>query len=171
MAKNKTLKAKITLTDFRPDRIKAEKEDVRRMLLGTLIGRATGIVTRTSPDKTTKFEGLGGDFEMHVIGDDGPASSGVLFMPDTFTNPIIGMLSDEVDKSSGEIIKPGAAAVILAYKVFAVRANNPQGRSWELEAISDPKAEEPVDHLSAIRGLLEPQAQLEAPKEKAPAKR
>lgn len=159
MAKNKTLKAKITLTDFRPARLLAEKADVTRMLLGTLIGRATGTVKRQSPDGSQTFIGLGGEFQAHVAGDDEPVSSGVLFMPDTFINPLIEIISDKVDEKTGEVKENGAEAVLLAYHVFAVRANNAQQRSWELEAIADPKAEEPVDALAGLRALVTPPTQ------------
>ena len=166
MARNKTLTSKITLSTFRPKRFLAEPESVNKMLLGTLIGRATKVVRRNGPDGETAFEGLGGVFEASVIGDEAPINSGVLYMQESFINPLIDLISDEVDSKTGEVTKAGASAALIAYKVYVVRSKNPAGYSWELEAISDPKAEEPVDELAALRGFVSApvQAQIEAPK-------
>ena len=155
MAKNQTLKSKITLTNFRPARLLALPEDVFRLNLGTLVGRATGVVQRKSPEGEQVFEGLGGMF-MAQVDKDEPIRSGVLFMPDSFIQPLIVMLSDEVDKDTGEVKRKGADAVEFAYNVWAVRAKNAAGREWELEAIMDPKAEEPVDPLAALTARLAP---------------
>lgn len=172
MAKNQTLKSKITLTNFRPARLLALPEDQFRLMLGTLVGRATGVVQRKSTDDEQVFEGLGGMF-MAVVDKDEPIRSGVLFMPDSFIQPLIAMLSDEVNKKSGEVIRPGADAVEFAYNVWAVRSKNAVGREWELEAIMDPKAEEPVDPLANLTARLAPAVvvpQIESGKKEKAAK-
>lgn len=155
MAKNQTLKSKITLTNFRPARLLALPEDQFRLMLGTLVGRATGVVQRKSPEGEQVFEGLGGMF-MAQVDKDEPIRSGVLFMPDSFVQPLIAMLSDEVDKTTGEVVRKGADAVEFAYNVWAIRAKNAVGREWELEAIMDPQAEEPTDPLANLTKRLAP---------------
>jgi len=170
MAKNQTLKSKITLTNFRPARLLALPETETRLMLGLLVGRATGVVQRKSPEGEQVFEGLGGMFKASVDKDE-PIRSGVLFMPDSFIRPIIAMLSDEVDKKTGEVLKKGSDAVEFAYKVWAVRAKNAAGREWELEAIMDPKAEEPVDPLAELEARLAPAVPaIENKSDKQPAK-
>jgi hypothetical protein len=155
-------KSKITLSDFKPKRIASEPDTVNRLFVGTLVGRATGVVRRTDTNKQETYEGLGGLFEANVTGSDAPVQSGVLFMPDTFINSLIAMLSDKTDSKTGEIITPAADAVQVAYKVFVVRDGNPQGYSWQLESIVDPTVEKAPDPLEALRKLVAPtpQAQL-----------
>ena len=149
-----TQKAKLTLSDFRPKRLHSdENKDVQRLLVGTLIGRANGVIERTGADGETKFPGLSGVFEAHVTGSE-PVRSGVLFMPESFQEPLIKMLSDEVDEKTGEIITPGATAIKVAYRVFVARANNPAGYSWELDQIIDDNQIAENDPLADIRGLI-----------------
>lgn len=169
MAKNQTLKSKITLTNFRPARLLALPETETRLMLGTLVGRATGVVRRKSPEGEQVFEGLGGMF-MAQVDKDEPIRSGVLFMPDAFINPLLEMISDEVDKKTGEVIKQGAEAVEFAYNVWAVRAKNAVGREWELEAIMDPQAEEPMDPLANLTKRLAPVAVATAIEDKSGGK-
>lgn len=147
-------KGKITLSDFKPKRIANEPDGVNRLLLGTLIGRATGVVTRTDSNKQESYEGLGGMFEALVTGSDAPVQSGILFMPDSFIKPLIDMLSDKTDSKTGEIITPAADAVQVAYKVFVVKDGNPQGYAWQLESIQDPTAEKEPDPLEKLRNLV-----------------
>jgi hypothetical protein len=159
------MKTKITLSDFRPKRIVNEPDNVREIFLGTLIGRATGVVVRTMPNQQT-FEGLGGEFECNVVGSDEPVQSGVLFMPDTFINGLIGMLSDKTDSKTGEVIEPAASAVQIAFKIYSVKDGNAQGYTWKLESIRDPKAEKAADPLAELRNLVSApasQARIAAP--------
>lgn len=164
------LKTKITLTDFRPKRIVNEPDEVRRLYLGTLIGRATAVVSRTMPNAQT-FEGLAGEFEANVMGEKEPVQSGVLFMPDTFIASLIAMLSEKTDSKTGEIIEKAADAVNIAFRIFSIKADNPQGYSWQLESIRDPKVEASKDHLAELRTLVSPvdtaQAALNAPEKEA----
>ena len=149
-----TQKAKITLTDFRPKRIHSdENKDVQRLLVGTLIGRADGVISRTSPDGQTKFPGLSGVFEAHVTGAE-PVRSGVLFMPESFQEPLIKLLSDEINEETGEVITPGASAIKVAYRVFVARAGNAAGYSWELDQIVDDNVMVETDPLADLRGLM-----------------
>lgn len=151
--KNKV--SKITLTTFNPKRIAAEKEEVRRLFLGTLIGRATGLVERNSPDQSQTYIGLGGMFEAKVTGAE-PVSSGVLFIPETFQQELQDMLTDTLDPKSGEVITKAAASVMFSYRIFCVRANNAQGYSWEIESVLDPKMEVDIDPLAELRALVAP---------------
>lgn len=148
-----TQKAKITLTDFRPKRIHNEPESVTRMLVGTLIGRADGVVERRSPAGDQTFAGLSGVFEAHVTGAE-PVRSGILFMPESFQEPLIKLLSDETDEKTGEVLTPGANAINIAYRVFVARSGNAAGYSWELDQIIDDKNIVEVDPLAGMRGLL-----------------
>lgn len=147
-------KSKITLTSFRPKRIAAEADEVRKLLLGTLIGRANGTVERVSPSGDQKYVGLGGRFEANIVGDNQPVQSGVLFMPETFQSGLVEMLSDKIDSKTGEILEHGADAVNIAFRVYVVRDGNAQGYAWELESIVDPTAEAEVDPLSDLRKLM-----------------
>lgn len=146
-------KSKVTLSTFNPKRIAAEKDETRKLFLGTLIGRATGVVQRKKPNGDEIFMGLAGNFEAHVTGSD-PVTSGILFIPDSFQAPLIQALSDEVDAKSGEVITPAANSLQVAYRVYCVRDGNPQGYSWELESIIDPTIGKPLDPLANLRVLV-----------------
>lgn len=146
-------KSKLTLTTFKPKRIAAEKDETHKLFLGTLIGKATGVVQRIMPNEE-KFTGLAGMFEAHVSNEDEPVRAGLLFMPDSFMVELIDALSDEVDSKSGEVLRPAANSVSIAYKVYCIRDGNPQGYSWQLEAILDPSVEAPTDPLAKMRGLV-----------------
>ena len=140
------VKSKITLTDFNPKRISTLAETEKVLKLGVLIGRAVDTVERQSPDKSTSFTGMRGDFEAYFapyIDASGkqvtpdPWKSGVLFMPDTFQDTIIQMISDKVDAKSGEVLEEGAEAVSFAYEVAVQRAGNAQGYEWVLRPLNE----------------------------------
>lgn len=160
--------SKITLTNFNPKVLLAQPETVARMNVGTLIGRASGFVSRKSPDGSQTFTGLAGTFEAYFTDKStDPIASGVCFLPDAFQKPLLDILSDEVD-NDGAVKREAAEAVQFAFNIIVKRAKNPQGYEWLLEPLHDAQAEQPIDFLSDLRSLLpepvKPAALLNAPK-------
>ena len=141
MAKN-NIRSKLVLKDLgNPDMIKSEPANVNRLVLGTLVGEATGFLERTNPKDGTVMEGLIGSFRSIPAQVDGDIiESGVLYIPDAFHNLIAGALRDQLKKDS-------ASKVGFAFEVASIRANNPQGRSWDFRPLIDNAAYNPVDAL------------------------
>lgn len=169
--------SKITLTSYNPKVIAAQPDEVRRLVVGSLIGRAISTVRRKSPDGATEFVGLSGAFEAHFAVADNSGkipesiSSGVLFIPPTFQDGLVELLSDQVNKE-GVVVREAADAVQFAFNVIVARAGNAQGYEWMLEPLYEAAPEERVDVLADMRKLLAApaeQAKLAAPKEKAKA--
>lgn len=159
-----SVKSKITLTDFNPKRISTLPDTEKVLKLGVLIGRAVDTVERQSPDKSTTFIGIRGDFEAYfapfvdasgkTVTPD-PWKSGVLFMPETFQDAIIALISDKVDGKTGEVLEAGAEAVNFAYDVAVQRAGNAQGYEWVLRPLNErPEEERQRDKLAAMRSML-----------------
>lgn len=177
----KTL-TKVTLSNFNPDVILSMPAETQEVRLGIIIGRATGVVRRTRPDNPDEpFEGLKGNFEIYFDKQPmekeakEPLSSGICFVPEAFQEPIIDLLTEEVDSVTGEVTKPAEDAVKIAWEVFAIRADNPRKRSWQIRVIYDPEAERPRDMLSELRDRAQKllpniqTQQIEGPKSKAKA--
>ncbi len=143
-------RTKLTLKDLgEPAIIKAQPEDVKKYMVGTLIGIARGFTERSSADKSEKFEGLLGSFR--AIPSDPKADeieSGVLFLPEAFHNLIAAKLRAELqDGKSGQCK--------FAYEVSSIRAKNPAGYSWDFTPLVDQEAGNPLDEwIEAVAAVL-----------------
>jgi hypothetical protein len=143
-------RTKLVLKDLgNPDEIKSQPDTVRRMVLGTLVGRAGGFIERTNPKDGEVMEGLTGEFRSIPANPEADQlESGVLFIPDAFHNLIASKLR--------EAKKADANAVInFAFEVASVRATNPQGRSWDFKPMIDAGEENPLDKLVSALGTLQ----------------
>jgi hypothetical protein len=135
-------RTKLVLKDLgEPSLIKAEAESVRTLLLGTIIGTATGFVERKSADGEEKFEGLAGQFRS-IPADPkrDELESGVLFIPDAFHKMIAVALRDQLKADPN-------ATISFGFEVSSIRANNPAGYSWDFKPMIEAKAENPLDAL------------------------
>lgn len=160
-------RSKLVLKDLgNPDEIKSQPENVRRMVLGTLIGIADGFIERTNPKDGEIMEGLIGQFRsIPALETAEELESGILFIPDAFHNLIAATLRQEKAKDP-------AAKVNFAFEVAAVRANNPQGRSWDFKPLMESESENPLDAFVGAVGKLQikdgKRVLMIAPPEKAP---
>lgn len=141
-------KTKLTLKDIasgNPKKIMAllpEKEE--SIVVGTIIGIASGIKNGKGADGVTPAKGLAGDFEgtpadteLDVV------RSGVCYLPEAFMNPIFDLLEKE----------GGPDSVQFAAEVLLMRAANPAGYSWAMRPVQDQHAVE-NDPLKALRSAL-----------------
>lgn len=120
-----------------------KNKNENKFFLGTIIGNASGISRRTSPDGEKVHEGLKGTFETIPNSKDvEPVSSGTLYLPE-------GMVENFLAPFRGE--KP-PTAVDIAIEVYVVRAKNPQGYSWELNPLIAQESEN--DPLKSVREKL-----------------
>jgi hypothetical protein len=166
-------RSKLVLKDLgNPDEIKSMSDTVRRLVLGTLIGIADGFIERTNPKDGEIMEGLTGQFRSIPAKEDAEElESGILFIPDAFHNLIAGTLRTEKAKDAN-------AKVNFAFEIAAVRAVNPQGRSWDFKPLIESETENPLDAFMGNVGKLAIKdgkrvlmiAGPNAPKETEPAK-
>ncbi len=141
--RKKVQRTKLVFKDLGdPKRIAAEKEDVKEILLGTMIGIATDIVERKGPDGVDVFTGLKGSFEAIPTDEEmSIVKSGLTFLPEAFQEPIVAQLSDEDNEGP----------VQFACEIWVIRATNPQGYSWQLRGLDDNlEKHDPLDKLRAI---------------------
>lgn len=130
-----------------PSVIKLQPENVKKLMLGTIVGIVTGFCERGNPkDPSEKFEGLVGNFRSIPVDEKREElESGVCFLPDAFHNmlsvPFKKML--ETDKN---------ATLEFAFEISAIRATNPQGYSWEFRPKSEPVSGNPIDQMLARLG-------------------
>lgn len=135
-------RTKLVLKDLgEPAMIKAQPENVRTMVLGTLVGIASGFVERKSPDGVDVFEGLSGQFRsIPADATRDELESGVCFIPEAFHNMIAAPLR--------EMLKNDANAQLrFAFEVSSVRANNPAGYSWDFKPKIEAETANPLDDL------------------------
>lgn len=160
------------------------------VFMGLLFGRAIGISRRRSPDGEKVHEGLSGtfraipskdrmkidDFSPDNLVNDKAMDSGIFYPVDFMAEPMLSAFKGE---------QP-ASELIFGYRVFAVKAGNPQGYSWQLDPIQEPTARNRDDKMDALqaqmlnpavaaitdqRGTQEPAGAAEKGKGKAKAKR
>lgn len=143
-------RTKLVLKDLgNPDAIKSQKDDVKRLVLGTLVGRASGFIERTNPKDGEVMEGLTGEFRsIPADAEADQLESGVLFIPDAFHNLIAARLKKAKEADANAVIN-------FAFEVASVRATNPQGRSWDFKPMIDPGEENPMDKLVSSLGALQ----------------
>ena len=143
-------RSKLVLKDLgNPDLIKTQPESVKRLVLGTLIGIADGFIERTNPKDGEIMEGLSGQFRSVPADEkDDELESGVLFIPDAFHNLIAATLRDMKKNDPN-------AKVNFAFEVAAIRASNPQGRSWDFKPVIESQSENPLDAFIGSIGKLQ----------------
>lgn len=142
------LKNKVVLKDVgNPKAVTMLPDGQTKLLLGTIIGIASGTVERKAADGLTTFTGLKGSFEaVPANADNDTVQGGVCFLPESFQGPIEDMLADDAD------------SVKFAFEVYAVKADNPQGYSWAMQPLTEAAQNDPLAELRAL-----------APASKAPA--
>ena len=132
-----------------PSIIKLQPENVRKMMLGTIIGVVTGFCERGNPkDPSEKFEGLVGSFRS-IPADPtrDELESGVCFLPDAFHNMISTPFKSMVANDKN-------AQLRFAFEISAIRATNPQGYSWEFLPKIEAVGGNPLDALLEDLGEL-----------------
>lgn len=161
-------KTKLVLSDLgSPKAVTAEDFQGKEMLLGTIIGLASAIKVAKGTDGITEFHGMKGTFEgtpadpkRNVI------LSSVCYMPDDFQDPVLNLLRgrEAVGKEGDDDYRPPVAPVEevkIAFEVYAIKADNPQGYSWMLKPLMDYKANDP---LAALRAEIAEVKQIDAKK-------
>lgn len=147
-------RTKITLRDLgEPKNIVTMPVDVKEYALGRLIGIAKGFIARTNPKDGTAMEGLSGEFrsvpsENEIAKGREELESGVLFIPDAFHTMIAAALrAAQKDDPMAEIR--------FAFDVKAIRANNPQGYSWDFKPLIErPEGANRLDELTKQLAVL-----------------
>lgn len=138
---------KLALKDMgNPKIIATQPETVREIHLGVLMGQANDFVTRTIEKDSSVMEGLAGNFRVVPVDLDGTVhdteakESGILWIPDAFHNIIAGKLR------AAKATDPGAT-IDFIFDVVVIRANNPQGYSWQFNPIREFSGKNPLDEL------------------------
>jgi hypothetical protein len=130
-----------------PSIIKTMPDDVKKHMLGTIVGIVTGFCERGNPkDPTEKFEGLVGNFRSIPVDEKREElESGVCFLPDAFHNMIATPFRkmQETDKN---------AQLRFAFEISAIRANNAAGYSWEFKPKIEAEGGNPLDELISDLG-------------------
>lgn len=125
----------MTGATFNPDRLKAQPDEVREMKLGTLLGRANDVCTSMGRDDEV-LEGLKG---MFLFQDADPARGS--FKSYQFW-PFSGMMSDLFD------LPRKKEQVDFAFDIYAIRAGNPNGRSWKVVPLFEPAEADPMAEIA-----------------------
>lgn len=169
------MKRKITPAEFNPGRIKGMSEDVRTLMLGTLLARCEGIETLTVPDPRTgvvaEYTALRGTFQAELSE---PIKLNLGTGKGTIETPYIGApllflpggLHDDVVRRFKDAPEGTRPIVQLAVDMTVKRANNPQGYEWLLIPIFREEQEDPLNGLKARVAQVR-QAALPAPAEPA----
>jgi hypothetical protein len=133
------IKKKITSKDWNPKRLLGQAETVRRLMLGRLLGVATGLTKATS-NTGEVLEGVTGQFKYMDALDDVavPVYSGVLWFPSGFGLDIIHALKQD-----------GADAIKFAFDVGVQRAENPAGYEWLFAPLVEPAKDNPLEQLES----------------------
>jgi len=148
---NTTVKSKVVFKDLGdPAKVKDVK-DAEQLLLGTIIGSATGIKLSKGADGITEFKGLKGTFEATPSDPERDIiRSGVAFLGDAFQADIVALLESDNPPES----------VAFAFEVYSVKATNAAKYSWALRPMISASANDP---LAAIKAqMLEAQKTAQA---------
>lgn len=158
-------------------------ENVNKVTMGKIVGRASGLVRRTKKDEVSgtieKLRGLRGSF-LSLPDDPKRAEkqSSVLYLPDGLG---AGMLDRfEEAEANGEVI-----TIDVALEAFVERAKNPAGYSWGGRSLlpeGSQVTEDPAMEVMRLAGLApaalsledrgisdQPDPELDAPTEADPA--
>jgi hypothetical protein len=141
-------RTKLALKDLGdPAMIKTQDEKVKKFMLGTIVGIATGFTSRANPkDATEVFEGLAGSFRsIPADGKREELESGILFIPDAFHNMIATPLRKMLAADAN-------AQLRFAFEISSVRASNPAGYSWDFVPKIEAAGGNPLDDLIADIG-------------------
>lgn len=140
-------RTKISFTTFAPKETPPSAYKDAPVVVGYMVGKATGVRRGENPDGSS-YVALTGGFRCFV-GDVTPAksaadpdansvASGILYMPDAWSAPMI----TELEKNPGSEIR-------FAYKVSLVKDGNPQGYTWQVVDMVPAKAGNPLDEIIA----------------------
>lgn len=130
-----------------PSIIKLQPDDVKKYMLGTIVGIVTGFVERGNPkEPDQKFEGLQGQFRS-IPSDDkrDELESGVCFLPDAFHSMIAAPFRAMHEKDKN-------AQLRFAFEIYSIRAQNPAGYSWEFKPKIEAAGANPLDELISDLG-------------------
>lgn len=128
-----------------------DKNAGAKRLIGTVIGRANGIKQINMPNGD-KYEGLRGQFEA-VNAETGEVTmSGICYLPSGFHDGVLDQLRDD-----------NTASVDFAYRVFSIPSQNPQGYSYAMEPLLEPRESDPLSELRKTAAGKNPKA-IAAPK-------
>lgn len=163
------IKKKLTSKDWNPKRLLGQKDEVRRLMLGRLLGVASGITKATGNDGET-LEGVTGQFKYQDALDDVsvPVYSAVLWFPSGFGLDIIAALKPKMVDGKEQ---PGADAVKFAYDIGVQRAENPAGYEWLFAPLVAPAPDNPLEMLETSVSTKQPaiESKVETPVEQPKA--
>lgn len=118
-----------------PQLLLAQPENVSKLKVNVIAGIVKAVKMKENKETGEVFEQLVGDFRA-INPDTGESTaSAVLYLP----TGIHEMVADPV--------KEGAKDLEFAINIYAVRAKNAAGYSWEAELLSEVKTTSPVDKL------------------------
>lgn len=146
MARKPGMMLAIKSADFLPKRLPAKPDSVRELLLGRLIGEANGTFLVPDPSGSDKepFEGIKGAFQFTDAEDGRVLQAPKLWAPDMIAEPVKNLLRDP---ETGEV---RAAAVEIAFDIYAVRSSAPLGYTWKAEPVFEPEEASPNDPIARI---------------------
>lgn len=169
MSRKIGMKNAVKSADMGPKRLLGQADDVRQFFLGTLVGIANGFHEQEDPaDEARVMVGLRGAFrwidsdeKINIL--QGP----ILWVPPSLHDPVAEVLKpllyqqdDEgnfiTDEHGGfKPIRGARPQVNVAFKVYTIRASNPQGYTWLFEPLIQPSADDadPLSRLMAQVGL------------------
>lgn len=119
-------------------------EGTDRQMVGTIMGKASDILVRSSPDGAREFRGLKGNFEAIPVDGSETLVSSICYLPDWVQPQIEALL---FDMNTGE--RTNVPSVGFGFEIYLTRANNPQKYSWELVPMRAPAADDPLADLRA----------------------
>ena len=153
----------ITLDEKILNSIPGYDQKEERLLLGWLGGTATQVhINRRANitgDGVTEWRGLKGDFQAIPLDHDySIVKSGLLYLPESMMPAFENHFQPDDDTGKSKI---AAAAVRLAFAVYAHKATNPRGYEWLFESIMEVEAV--PDALSHMQTIMATAGALPAP--------
>ena len=128
-------------------RVFALPEGQNELVLGTIIGEATGVGAKTD-DKGEISEYLKGQFELAFHDGSKVFTSGKAYLPDAVMQPLVSLFFNE----EGAPIRGRAAYV--AFLVISAKAANKAGFTWRFRPLIE--AEKSADKLALLRDKIKP---------------
>lgn len=126
----------------------AASDDVNfRMLLATMLGAVTNVKDDEGPDGSP-FSVMCGQFE--ATNADGEVfRSGRCFLPVGFDEPIIASIKKAMKETPDNV-----PVIKFGVRLYAIKATNPQGYSYEMEPLVEDKQDAAHDLLADIRAQV-----------------
>lgn len=152
MSRETVVKGKLVMKDLgNPKRAAAlEDGDETSIFLGTIVGMAVGISTRTN-DTGEVFEGLKGEFRGIPADENKPiVESGILYLhPGMFERVAVQFRGDNPARQVG-----------FALEIYTKKANNKAGYEYAFRPIREAEAVDPLAPLMEMVAAAQP-AQIE----------